>query len=227
MVDSGSTDGTCDIVAEVHNVRIARRVFDNHASQWNYAISETGITSEWVLALDADYGVTDELLQEIDLLNPPNDVDGYEVGFTYCVFGKRLRGSLYPPVTVLFRRSHGRFVQDGHTQRLLLAGGVRRLTRCMLHDDRKSLRQWLIAQDSYMGLEVEKLLTSGSPHSAADRVRQLIVVAPFLAFLYALFVKGTVLDGRAGIYYAFQRMTAEAILSLRLLERRLNSKSDT
>jgi hypothetical protein len=40
---------------------------------------------------------------------------------------------------------------------------------------------------------------------------------PIGVFLYCLFVKGLVLNGRAGIFYALQRMYAEAVLSLMVL----------
>jgi hypothetical protein len=38
---------------------------------------------------------------------------------------------------------------------------------------------------------------------------------------YCLFVKGAILDGRAGLYYAFQRLLSELILSLYLIEESL------
>jgi hypothetical protein len=38
-------------------------------------------------------------------------------------------------------------------------------------------------------------------------------------FVYCLFGKGGILDGRPGLYYAMQRAAAELILSLSLVER--------
>ncbi len=32
-----------------------KRAFTTHAEQWNFGLEQTGITTEWVLALDADY----------------------------------------------------------------------------------------------------------------------------------------------------------------------------
>src|SRR5437870_54166 len=43
VVDSGSTDGTLEMLAKFSNVRIFKRSFDTHASQWRYAIEQTGI----------------------------------------------------------------------------------------------------------------------------------------------------------------------------------------
>jgi hypothetical protein len=57
----------------------------------------------------------------------------------------------------------------------------------------------------------------------ADRLRVMGWPAPILVFLYVLFAKGAVLDGRAGWYYAFQSLLAELVLALELLNRRLKS----
>ena len=56
--------------------------------------------------------------------------------------------------------------------------------------------------------------------SSAEVLARTRGSAGWLAF-YTLFVKGTVLDGWPGWFYAAQRITAEYILSLELLERRL------
>jgi len=52
----------------------------------------------------------------------------------------------------------------------------------------------------------------------ADRIRKMRVVAPVAILFYCLFVKGAILDGRAGLYYTFQRVLAELLLSLYLFE---------
>jgi hypothetical protein len=54
----------------------------------------------------------------------------------------------------------------------------------------------------------------------SGRVRKLIVVAPFAVVIHSLFVKGLILDGTAGLRYAFERFVAELILSRELLRRR-------
>jgi hypothetical protein len=56
-----------------------------------------------------------------------------------------------------------------------------------------------------------------------DRIRLLIVPAPFLMFFYVLFVKRCVLDGWSGWYYALQRVCAEMMLSIELLDRHLRA----
>jgi hypothetical protein len=94
----------------------------------------------------------------------------------------------------------------------------------ILHDDRKPLSRWFQAQSRYTELEAKKLLTS-DPGALGwtDRVRRWGVVAPLAMLLYCLIIRGGILDGWAGFYYAFQRMLAELMLSLYLIDRDLRT----
>ena len=219
VVDSYSDDETLEIVSDYPQARVVQRKFDNFAAQCNFGLTETRIASEWVLNLDADYELTPELVAELASLQPATDVVGYRARFIYCIFGRRLRSGIYPPVTVLFRRTKGVFRQDGHAHRVALDGRIQPLNAAILHDDRKPLSQWLGAQSRYTKLEAEKLLASTKDSlSWTDRVRSWRVIAPGAMLVYCLIIRGGVLDGWAGFYYAFQRALAELMLSLHLLD---------
>ena len=219
VVDSYSNDETLAILAGMENVHVFQRRFDDHASQWSFALRETGIDSEWVLALDADYVLTPALVEELRRLQPTADIGGYRTAFSYCALGKPLRGSAYPPVTTLYRRANAHYTQDGHTQRVVVTGKVEALHEKIHHDDRKPLGAWLASQAKYMAMEARKLRgKSLGQLSAADRVRRLVPLAPFLMFFYCAVWKRNLLDGRAGLYYSLQRTLAEILLMLYLLE---------
>jgi hypothetical protein len=57
VLDSGSTDGTVEIIRRYSNARCVTRPFDTHAAQWNYVLTSCGVERPWILALDADYVV--------------------------------------------------------------------------------------------------------------------------------------------------------------------------
>ena len=76
IVDSHSTDDTLAIAARFPNVRVVQRSFDSHARQWRFAVEETGITSDWVLRLDADYMVEPGLRDEMAGLRPERSITG-------------------------------------------------------------------------------------------------------------------------------------------------------
>jgi glycosyltransferase involved in cell wall biosynthesis len=219
VLDSDSTDGTLRIAANYPNVRVCVRRFDGHAAQWTHGLQECGVTAPWVLALDADYVLDAALVDEIAALAPPADVGGYRANFRYVINGRALSRSLYPPVVILYRREGASYVQDGHTHRLVPVGRVEGLRHAAAHDDRKPFSAWLAAQDRYARLECESLRKARwSDVKWSDRIRKLVVVAPWLVPLYCLTLRRGLLDGRAGLLYAMQRGIAEAILSAHLIE---------
>jgi glycosyltransferase involved in cell wall biosynthesis len=218
IIDSHSTDETLNMLSAYPQVDVFQRKFDTHATQWNFGIEQ--VKTEWILSLDADYLLSKKLLEELKHICPPNDVDGYFSEFQYCVFGKPLRGAILPPRQLLFRKERSVYVDDGHTQLLTVRGKSAYLKGTVLHDDRKPISRWLSAQDHYMVIEAKKL--SESPDttlSFSDKLRKRKFVAPFVVFFYCLLFKGGILDGWRGWYYAFQRMFAEILLSLRLIEK--------
>lgn len=218
VVDSFSTDNTLEIARTFPSVRIVQRKFDSFAGQCNFGLEQ--IETEWVLSLDADYVLTSDLVVELRALDlSASNYSGYTARFRYCVYGHPLRGTLYPPRTVLYRKAQASYVNDGHAHHVQIRGSVGQLRAAIDHDDSKSLSSWLISQDKYMGREVQKLLnTPLSQLSRVDRIRLRKKWAPPLVLIYCLFYKRLVLDGWPGWYYTFQRVLAETLLSLRLMD---------
>ena len=228
VVDSFSSDDTLAIISRFPNARVYRREFDTHENQWNFGLKKTGIDSQWVLGLDADYILTPEFVDELRALEPGPETQGYRAAFTYCIKERQLRSGIYPPVTVLYRRNAGRYTQDGHTHKLVLDGHVEDLRVRLLHDDRKPLSRWLEAQSRYTRLEALKLRnTDPAELSWTDRIRRWRIVAPPAMVFYCLVWRLGVLDGWAGFYYAGQRALAELMLSLYLFESGPKSKVES
>jgi glycosyltransferase involved in cell wall biosynthesis len=215
-IDSYSEDSTIEILNSYPQIKIFQRKFDTHTQQWNYGLEL--VKSEWVLSLDADYVLTDSLIANLELLNEP-EINGYFIPFKYCVFGKPLKGTILPPRLAFFRAASARYIDDGHTQLLDLQGRSRQLETYIHHDDRKPLSRWLWAQDRYMVIESTKLLaTPDLELSWGDRLRKRKIFAPAIILIYCLIVKGGILDGWQGWYYAFQRTLAELLLAIHIIE---------
>ncbi len=217
VVDSFSTDDTVNICANYPNVSLIQRKFDQHATQWNFAIDQAK-NADWILALDADHVVSPALTEELSILQPEQEIDAYQVHYQYLINGKPLRKSLYPPLFALYRQGSGRYLQDGHTQRMhIKSGKTSSLNSFIQHDDRKSYQHWLNAQHKYARLEVKKLQqTPFSQLSINDKIRRLPFIAPMLVAPYLLIFKGLLLDGMTGITYVKQRLIAENILQYHL-----------
>jgi hypothetical protein len=166
--------------------------------------------------------LSDGLVDEIGALTDSGGVAGYRAPFVYRIYGRPLRGTLYPPRVVLYRADKAQYHNEGHGHRVSIAGEVRALRNVIHHDDRKPLTRWFASQQRYAVEEARYLFTK-PPHelTPADRLRRLAWPAPLGVLFYTLFAKGCILDGWPGWFYALQRLVAEVLIALAVLDRRL------
>ena len=104
VIDSFSTDRTVEL-AEKHQVKIIKRVFDDFSSQKNYAISQAKFN--WIYILDADERVPQSVRKEIlAAVENPEDHVGFFVRRSFYFLGKRLNygGCQRDKVVRLFRK---------------------------------------------------------------------------------------------------------------------------
>jgi glycosyltransferase involved in cell wall biosynthesis len=223
VIDSGSTDESLAIMKTCAQVEVIEHAFVDFASQCNFGLNQ--ITTRWVLSLDADYQLSDTLIEELASLQPSDGVFGYRARFVYRVHGHPLRGTLYPPRTVLYRKDRGQYRQEGHGHRVSGTGQVLPLRGVIYHDDRKPLARWAESQRRYAREEAEYLLAR-EPRSLGrtDRLRRMGWPAPLGVLPYTLLLKGCLFDGWPGWYYGFQRLAAETLIALEINDRRLRRR---
>jgi glycosyltransferase involved in cell wall biosynthesis len=222
VIDSGSTDGTLEIARKYPQVEVTHRPFDDFANQCNFGLER--IAEHWVLSLDADYVLSEELIAELQRRQPAKTTAGLKAAFVYCIYGRPLRASLYPPRTVLYRRERAYYRNEGHGHRVVVAGTIEKLSGCIYHDDRKPLSHWLASQQRYAALEAQHLLIAKRDElSVTDRIRLRAWPAPLLVFLYTLIFRGCILDGWPGWFYVLQRTLAEIMIAIEIIDRRLRT----
>jgi glycosyltransferase involved in cell wall biosynthesis len=223
IIDSGSTDETLDVARQYSQVDIVERPFDDFATQCNFGLAR--IETRWVLSLDADYQLSEALVAEISALRE-DDVAGYSAAFVYRMYGRPLRGSLYPPRVVLYRKDGAAYCNEGHAHRVMIAGRAATLCGKILLDDRKPLARWFASQQHYARREADYLLAaSRAGLGRADRLRLIGWPAPILVFFYTMIVKRCALDGWAGWLYVLQRTFSEVALALEIVDRRVRNRA--
>jgi len=222
LVDSGSQDRTVEIAKTFRNVEVFVRPFDNFENQWEFGRSK--VQTEWTLDMDADYIVPASFWDEVARIDENSKVRGYSASFEYCIYGNAIPAAVYPERVVLYAKSEGAYKMHGHTQWLSIEGKLAPLTCKFLHDDRKDLNRWLLNQLKYARDNVNDPLSRNSIRSLAKRLRPLGFVTPILMLVYCLFGKGLIFAGRPGIYYSCQRMFAELLSCIHVMDRKIARK---
>ncbi len=226
LVDSGSRDRTLEIAGR-RGVRCLHHPFETHTRQWQWALEHGGLTSEWVLGLDADQRLTPELREEIEgELSRRRPGDGGPDGYFLCrrqIFrGRWIRhGGYYPKYLLkLFRRSRVRLDEselvDHH---FYVDGPVARLRHDLIEDNRKEhdISVWVDKHNRYarrQALEEWRGRPSAGggswsdPHVRTARAKRLwsrlpLFLRPALYFVYRYFFRLGFLDGREGFVFHF------------------------
>jgi glycosyltransferase involved in cell wall biosynthesis len=93
VADSGSTDGTLDIVREIGGCRVIEREYVSHGDFLNWAIPHA--QHEWIMIVDADERVPRPLAMEVRkiMAAPPTDIDAFWVSFKCFFMGHPLKFS--------------------------------------------------------------------------------------------------------------------------------------
>src|SRR3954470_23553369 len=157
VVDSGSTDRTCEI-ARAMGARVHVHPFTSFGEQRNWAIDHVPHRHDWVFHLDADERFTPELVAEIRrvLARAPREA-GFYVPHKMMFMGRWLRRAEggYPIYQMrLFHRGRMRFRDYGHGQRENTAGRGGLLRKPYLHYNfSKGLEDWIDKHNRYSTLE--------------------------------------------------------------------------
>lgn len=225
VLDSGSHDGTESICRSFVNVSWRMRAFDSFKDQWEHALHNLGITTDYLLALDADMEVPAKLVDEIGAHFLKGKYNGGLMAFDYRYFGQSLAGSICPPQMRLFRRDAVQVTQQNHGHKFAVEGNVHRFRSRLIHDDRKPLERWVESQLRYLK-DNELALTNGNGRGARGYLRKLGLMPPAIGLL-AYIRAGGPFKGAAAARYAYERMTAESMLAIRLMDSRLRHQSES
>ena len=199
LVDSGSTDRTCEIARE-YGARVVVEPWRGYVAQKNFALELC--SKDWVLLLDADEDVSPALAEEIRVaIARPDAFNGYRTPRKNLFLGRWIKhGGFYPDAKLrLFRR--GRAFVTGHDphDRCELKPDVDQRTgqfrNALIHYTYPTLSYYISHMNRYSSLGAEAALAKGyRGFSLAN-----IVVRPWLTFLYNYGVRLGFLDGREGL----------------------------
>lgn len=187
IIDSGSTDNTLSIAQNFKNVKIIHQPWLGFGKQKQRGVESS--KNDWVFVLDSDEVITEELRQEIDLLD--FTCKAYLVPRLNYFFGKPMkRCGLYPDLTIrLFDKNFASFSQDEVHEKVLTKEKVETLKNHMLHFAYESIEEFIAKQNRYSSLNKK------SNHFKA-------LFNPYWTFFKLYFLKLGFLEGWRGFLIA-------------------------
>ncbi len=194
VADSGSTDKTMQIAKEL-GCRIIEREYRFSGDFKNWAIPQA--CQDWVLILDADERLPEELNDEIRKILAAPKSDGYWIFRRNYFMGHLIRFSGWQNDRVLrlFRRDLGRYVGDtDHAEVEVSTGNVSSLNNKLIHYSYWSYDQCIVKMNRYSAFQAERW----NDHGKKVRFVNLLFRAPF-RFLQTYILRLGFLDGWAGI----------------------------
>lgn len=244
VVDSGSTDRTRDIAQQMGAKVVVYDWPGCQALQFNRALDNLDITTEWVLRLDADEYPTPELIEELHTALPaaPADISAFVMPLGRVFQGRRLKHGIVKDVSMirLFRRGKARYGTQLMDEHLTVDGRAGQLKHPFIDDNLMDMGQFVEKHNKYALREAATQLLSsategGNLSAQVERKRrqkQRYNRMPLMwralgYFIYRYIFKLGFLDGREGFLWDFmQGLWYRTLVDARILEIRRKCGDD-
>jgi len=202
----------------------------NHPSQWDYALSHFPIQTKWIVGLDADQYLSNELREQLQEFDPDKldpDVNGIYFNRKYYFKGKWIRFGGYYPKYMLKMFKTGcaksdrselldhRFAVEGKTvtwkHGILIEENFKE-NKIAFWIDKHNRYSDLVAQDEYDKKIARdngnKGKWKGSPDERIAHMKWYWrkmprMLRPFIYFIYRYIFLAGFMDGRVGFIFHF------------------------
>lgn len=225
VIDSGSSDETVQIAKNYGANVIYNKWPGDHASQLNWAIDNANITSDWIVRIDADEILPDEVISELcsKLKNATPSIGGFEMKRGNIFLGRKIRyGGTFPTKIIRVWRT-GRARCDGRLmdEKMIIDSdlAIDKIDAIFWDHNLNSLSQWIEKHNKYAtneaieqilrrknSLKLRGLIAKNSPNVSILKKFYEKSPRPIRAlsyFFYRYIVRLGFLDGFPGFLWHF------------------------
>jgi glycosyltransferase involved in cell wall biosynthesis len=229
ILDSGSTDKTIAI-GEQYGATFLQHQFENHPTQWDYALKNFPVKTPWVICLDADQVVTPELKNRLSNFRDQDHSGISGIYFNRKNFfkGRWIKHGGYYPFYLLkmFRYGIGYSdINENMDHRFIVPGKLEVWKDGIILEENlkeNNISFWIDKHNRYSDLvaqeEVERMMEMrtqtiqprfwGTPDERTAWRKQLWwklprYVRPMIYFIQRTIFQLGILDGRTGIIFHF------------------------
>lgn len=199
FIDNSSTDATVDVAK-----KYTKKIFtqpNNLMLNVNKNYGFTKATGDWILYLDADEIVSDELQKEVQkVISGKDDFNGYWIPRKNFIFKKLImHGGWYPDHQMrLFKKGQGKFEERHVHEMINVNGKTEYLKEHLLHDNYESISQFLHKTTIiYAPNEADELIRKGYVFDFRDCFK-----FPSKEFISRFFARNGYQDGFHGLILA-------------------------
>lgn len=241
VVDSNSTDGTLELLAELGCTAV-QRPFKNYSDQRNWAIAQVAGRYAWQLHLDADEVLDAEAIADIRAVLAQPSHDAYLIRRRDYFMGRMLRFSGVNPWHLrLFKSGVGQCEARLYDQHFVASTADTGRLAGFMHDKNSvTLSDWTARHNRWSDAEVEENSGPRRPEGddvlkarllgdARERTRFIkklyyrlpIGMRALSYFLYRYVLRLGFLDGKVGFYFAFfQALWFRMLVDAKMYEKR-------
>ncbi len=195
VVDAESADRTVELARSL-TPKVHVRPWEGYGPQKNFAVAQA--TADWLLIVDADERVTDELCEEIlALLKAPGEAAAYRIPRRNFYYGQWIRGAgQYPDRQLrLVKRGKGRYNDLPVHEHLEVTGSVGDLTGHLDHHTHPTVASHELKIERYSTLAAEERIRDGKPDAAWYH----LLFNPAWTFVKFYLIRQGYKDGLAGL----------------------------
>lgn len=242
IVDSGSTDKTCEIARNM-GADVYVHPFENYARQFNWGIDNANIATKWTFRLDADERLTPALIEELTTIiheHDDDEVNGVTMEAWLYFMGRKIKhGAHNKRKLMLFKTGIGRIEDRKMDEHTILSQGVSiSCKERFIHYDFKDMTHWINKMNWYATREMQDYIEyvqmkkqaeidkQNDKDISSQRAKKFGIYYKFpmfvrsrLLFLYYYVFKLGFLDGKEGfVFHWMYHRWYRALVDAKILE---------
>jgi len=197
IVDDFSTDESISI-CESFGCKIFQRKLDGFGTQKNFAVSKAA--NNWVLSIDADELLTDELIEEIkhNLDNVKDNIAGFELKRQHAFMKRSFKYSKESQYYLrLFDRTKAAFNNNKVHETVQTKYPVIKLKNTFIHNSFRDIAHYIQKQNYYTTLYAEEKFCLNKRNSIFVK----LLTSPFV-FFKTYFINLNFLEGIPGLAWS-------------------------
>lgn len=238
VLDSFSTDKTIEIASRL-GAKTYQNPFENQAVQFNWALANCEIKSDWIIRIDADEYLVNKknILLKNHLSDLPSDVNGLLIARKIVFLGRPLEhGGWYPKYNLrMFKNGYGECENKSMDEHIVIREGrTAKLEIDFVDENLNDLKWWTEKHNCYSEREaIDYFLNKNNGvkpiffGNEAEKKRWLkikyntlpLFIRPFLNFIYRYVFKRGFLDGTQGfVWHVLQGFWYRFLVDVKIYE---------